>query len=54
MLTADFRDGSWFFKHYNASLNDLIHGTTMEIAKGDRAPVPPAIVSLLGLQIKSD
>jgi hypothetical protein len=54
VLEADFRDGRWFFKHYNASTNDLVHGTRTEIAKGARAPVPPAIVSLLGIEVKSD
>lgn len=54
VVTADFREDRWFFKYYHASGNDLVHGTTTEIERDDQYPIPPAIVSLLGFQVKSD
>jgi hypothetical protein len=54
VVTADFRQERWFFKYYHASVNDLAHGTTTDTEIDDRDIVPPAIVSLLGLQVKSD
>jgi len=54
VVKTDFRQNKWFFKYYHASANDLVHGTTTEIDRDDQYPIPPAIVSLLGLQLKSD
>ncbi len=54
VLAADFRQDRWFFRYYHASGNDLVHGTAIAIGKDDHDRVPPAIVSLLGLDTKSD
>ena len=54
MLTADYRQDKWFFKSYHASTNDFIHGKTTETGRDDQYPIPPAIVLLLGLQVKRD
>lgn len=54
IVTADFREGKWLFKYYHAMVNDLANDTATEIDRDDQYPIPPAIVSLLGLQVKSD
>ena len=54
VVTADYRQDRWFFKYYRASGNDLVHGIVTEIERDDKYPIPPAIVSLLGLQVNSD
>jgi hypothetical protein len=52
VLTADFQQHKWFFKSYFASDSDFVRGTTTATGKNDQDLVPPAIVSLLGLQVK--
>jgi hypothetical protein len=54
LLRADFRQQRWFFRDYHASVNDLVHGVTTEMGRDDQDRIPPAIVSLLGLEIKSN
>ena len=54
VIKASFQEGRWFFKHYEATVNDLVLQNVMEIKKGNRSTVTPAIVSLLGLKVKSD
>jgi len=54
VVTADYRQERWFFTSYHASANDLVHKTAVRIERDDRYPIAPAIVSLLGLEVRSD
>ncbi len=50
-LDADYEDGEWIFRHYNAVANDLLTGSHSEIEVDKDSGAPPAIATMMGLKI---
>ena len=50
VLSADFQDGAWVFKHYRASITKMREGITANIEQAGNDPTPPSIVVMLGLK----
>ncbi len=51
ILTVEYRDGEWTFKHYRASASDMAKEETKEIEEDEKTPMPPSIVGVLGLKM---
>ncbi len=51
ILTVEYRDGEWTFKHYRASASDMVKEETKEIEEDEKTPMPPSIVGVLGLKM---
>jgi hypothetical protein len=51
ILTIEYRDGEWFFKHYRASATDVVKEETNEIEEDEKTTVPPSIVGMLGVKM---
>jgi hypothetical protein len=51
ILTVEYRDGEWTFKHYRASASDMVKEETKEIEEDEKTPMPPSIVGMLGLKL---
>ena len=51
ILTVEYRDGAWTFKHYRASVSDMVKEETKEIEEDEKTPMPPSIVGVLGLNM---
>ena len=51
ILTVEYRDGEWTFKHYRATASDLVKEETKEIEEDEKTPMPPSIVGVLGLKM---
>jgi hypothetical protein len=51
-LVTEYRDGQWTFKHYKASIRNLVEPGESEEEHDGRTPTPPALVTMLGLRIE--
>ncbi len=51
ILTVEYRDGEWTFKHYRASASDMVKEERKEIEEDEKTPMPPSIVGELGLKM---
>lgn len=51
ILTVEYRDGEWTFKHYRASASDMVKEETREIEEDEKTPMPPSIVGVMGLKM---
>ncbi|MGZ5503300.1 MAG: GYF domain-containing protein [Chthoniobacterales bacterium] len=51
ILTIEYRDGEWTFKHYRASVSDMVKEETSEIEEDEKTTVPPSIVGMLGVKM---
>lgn len=50
VLTADYQDGEWVYKHYRATASNMVENTITEIDDAAASPVPPSVVGMLGLK----
>lgn len=48
-LTVEYRKHEWVYKEYRATETDAT-GATRQIVHGEKTPVPPNIVGILGLK----
>lgn len=53
-VLADYKDGEWVYRHYNASISNVTDGTTTEIEQDENTPIAPTIVGMLGLKRSKD
>ncbi len=53
-VRAEYHDGQWLFRQYEEMRNDLVQQTSTPLTRDDTDAIPPAIVSLLGLQSSSE
>jgi hypothetical protein len=51
LLRTEYRDGHWTFKHYKASIRNLLEPEEIEEQHDDTTHTPPVLVTMLGLRI---
>ncbi len=49
-VQAEYREQRWIFRSYEETRRDLLQQTSTTLTRDDQYPVPPAIVTLMGLQ----
>lgn len=49
-LTADYHEGEWFYRRYQASTSELGELVISEVQHNEHDPAPPSIVGMLGLK----
>lgn len=50
VLRAEYRDGAWVYRGYEASVNDLKANTTHKIQEPADTPILPVIAGIMGLR----
>lgn len=51
ILTVEYRDGTWTFKSYRASVSDIVKEVTTEIDEKEDTAAPPSLVGMMGLKM---
>lgn len=51
-LTADYEDGQWTYKNYQASSANLVDFGITEVLEDEDSPTPPSLAGMLGLKTK--
>lgn len=52
VVTADYQNDEWIFKHYQASATTLADSDIVQTEHDENTPMPPSLIGMLGLKMK--